>query len=330
MSPTLCCWWVLWCLATAGVVDAGSGRLNPRSPSSSSNQEQPRPKLLVILVQGVRADYIDHAVHQGFARLAQAGIRAEYVLPVFPSSPYPNAYSIATVVAVVHRTTAESALLCKIAYPNGVEQLAERQLPTSVERCRDEGVGHTAGQVRMSIGLARKFQLHQSPSHIPMVAEERKAPGSRMNRPRGGVSHAVAATAVAHFVVVNPPRPPPQWTLLCRKAQRDRKKERRQEEEKKKKLAFVSAFLTTHCHTRWRQSFRAKIDGDDRFGRRISIIFVDHHPQMALRGHASLIFRFPNSVVFASVVECTGDVPGLRRRPRMGSEASTPTRSGSR
>ncbi|KAL3200033.1 hypothetical protein MRX96_043637 [Rhipicephalus microplus] len=45
---------------------------------------------------GVRADYIDHAVHQGFARLAQAGIRAEYVLPVFPSSPYPNAYSIAT------------------------------------------------------------------------------------------------------------------------------------------------------------------------------------------------------------------------------------------
>ncbi|KAH7951478.1 hypothetical protein HPB52_009545 [Rhipicephalus sanguineus] len=96
MSTTLCWWWVLWCLAMAGVVAAGSGRLNPRSLSSSSNEQQPRPKLLVILVQGVRADYIDHAVHQGFARLAQSGIRAEYVLPVFPSSPYPNAYSIAT------------------------------------------------------------------------------------------------------------------------------------------------------------------------------------------------------------------------------------------
>ncbi|KAH7952143.1 hypothetical protein HPB52_019294 [Rhipicephalus sanguineus] len=96
MSTTMCWWWVLWCLAMAGVVAAGSGRLNPRSPSSSSNEQQPRPKLLVILVQGVRADYIDHAVHQGFARLAQSGIRAEYVLPVFPSSPYPNAYSIAT------------------------------------------------------------------------------------------------------------------------------------------------------------------------------------------------------------------------------------------
>ncbi|KAH6931117.1 hypothetical protein HPB50_022241 [Hyalomma asiaticum] len=97
MSTTLCWWWVLWCLAMAGVVAGtnANSRVHPRSPSNDE-QQHPRPKLLVILVQGVRADYIDHAVHQGFARLAQAGIRAEYVLPVFPSSPYPNAYSIAT------------------------------------------------------------------------------------------------------------------------------------------------------------------------------------------------------------------------------------------
>lgn len=102
--PTALCWWwwILWCLAMAGIASAatgttGNGRRQPRSPSSSDEEQQAtRPKLLVILVQGVRADYIDHAVHPGFARLAQGGIRAEYVLPVFPSSPYPNAYSIAT------------------------------------------------------------------------------------------------------------------------------------------------------------------------------------------------------------------------------------------
>lgn len=99
--PTALCWWwwILWCLAMAGIASAvtgttGNGRRQPRSPSEE--QQATRPKLLVILVQGVRADYIDHAVHPGFARLAQGGIRAEYVLPVFPSSPYPNAYSIAT------------------------------------------------------------------------------------------------------------------------------------------------------------------------------------------------------------------------------------------
>ncbi|KAH8033984.1 hypothetical protein HPB51_018495 [Rhipicephalus microplus] len=84
-------------------------------------------------------------------------------------------------VEVVRRTTAESAPLFKVAYPSAVKQLAEREVPTSVERGRYEGVGHTAGQARMSLGEARKFQLRLSLLHIPMVAEEQTTPGSRMN-----------------------------------------------------------------------------------------------------------------------------------------------------
>ncbi|XP_064471892.1 glycerophosphocholine cholinephosphodiesterase ENPP6-like [Ornithodoros turicata] len=62
------------------------------------NEDMPsqKQKLLVVLVQGVRLDYIDHDAHAGFARLARQGVRAEYVLPVFPATPYPNSYSIAT------------------------------------------------------------------------------------------------------------------------------------------------------------------------------------------------------------------------------------------
>lgn len=85
-------WWLLLALAISRSADAraamdkggggeGAEDHQPRNPASSSPESQDgppsRPKLLVILVQGVRADYIDHGVHQGFARLAQAGIRAE-------------------------------------------------------------------------------------------------------------------------------------------------------------------------------------------------------------------------------------------------------------
>lgn len=77
--------------------DAHGGATGSGGDDDNNNHgDRTRPKLIVVLVQGVRADYVDHEVHTGFERLARAGVRAEYVLPVFPSSPYPNAYSIAT------------------------------------------------------------------------------------------------------------------------------------------------------------------------------------------------------------------------------------------
>lgn len=77
--------------------DAHGGATGSGGDDDNNNlSDRSRPKLIVVLVQGVRADYVDHEVHTGFERLARAGVRAEYVLPVFPSSPYPNAYSIAT------------------------------------------------------------------------------------------------------------------------------------------------------------------------------------------------------------------------------------------
>ena len=54
-------------------------------------------KLLLIVVGGLRHDFVDRDPSLiGFPRLGLEGVKAEYLMPVFPSSAYPNWYSIAT------------------------------------------------------------------------------------------------------------------------------------------------------------------------------------------------------------------------------------------
>ncbi|XP_015909701.2 glycerophosphocholine cholinephosphodiesterase ENPP6-like [Parasteatoda tepidariorum] len=54
------------------------------------------PKLIVVLVDGVRWDLIDDPKLKGFKRITETGVRAPYVTPIFPSISYPNWYTIAT------------------------------------------------------------------------------------------------------------------------------------------------------------------------------------------------------------------------------------------
>lgn len=55
-------------------------------------------KLIVILVDGVRSDFIERDVRRlkSFKRISELGIHAKYSKPVFPANPVPNWYSIAT------------------------------------------------------------------------------------------------------------------------------------------------------------------------------------------------------------------------------------------
>lgn len=54
-------------------------------------------KLLLILVDGCRWDYPDEDPSlKGFRRLAENGVRAPYVAPIFPSNSYPNWYTLVT------------------------------------------------------------------------------------------------------------------------------------------------------------------------------------------------------------------------------------------
>lgn len=50
-----------------------------------------------MLVDGVRWDYLKESnTYKGFQKMEKNGVKAEYVVPIFPSNSYPNWYSIVT------------------------------------------------------------------------------------------------------------------------------------------------------------------------------------------------------------------------------------------
>lgn len=60
-------------------------------------QEQPeRPTLLLVSLDGFRWDFMELADTPALDRLAVAGVRAERLIPVFPTKTFPNHYTIVT------------------------------------------------------------------------------------------------------------------------------------------------------------------------------------------------------------------------------------------
>ncbi|RWS19538.1 ectonucleotide pyrophosphatase/phosphodiesterase family member 6-like protein [Leptotrombidium deliense] len=69
---------------------------------------QAKNKLILILADGVRYDYVADPNLKGFNQLAKHGVRAEYVQPIFPANSYPNWYTIVTAIffrCSVHKQT---------------------------------------------------------------------------------------------------------------------------------------------------------------------------------------------------------------------------------
>ena len=54
------------------------------------------PRVLLVSLDGFRWDYLDRAPAKRLRELAQRGVRAERMIPVFPSKTFPNHYSIVT------------------------------------------------------------------------------------------------------------------------------------------------------------------------------------------------------------------------------------------
>jgi len=63
----------------------------PASASPASG-----PPLILISIDGFRADYLDRGVSPNLAALAAGGVRAERMLPAFPSITFPNHYTLVT------------------------------------------------------------------------------------------------------------------------------------------------------------------------------------------------------------------------------------------
>ena len=55
-------------------------------------------KLFLLLLDGFRWDYfsLDGLQLRGFPRLFQEGVKAEYMVPSFPTNSYPNYYTLMT------------------------------------------------------------------------------------------------------------------------------------------------------------------------------------------------------------------------------------------
>ncbi|KAJ2640344.1 hypothetical protein GGF44_002586 [Coemansia sp. RSA 1694] len=72
----------------------GVGQGGARLVSNGTHWFQ--PTLILVSLDGFRADYLDRGITPELLRLGRRGLRADYMTPSFPSSTFPNHYSIAT------------------------------------------------------------------------------------------------------------------------------------------------------------------------------------------------------------------------------------------
>lgn len=64
--------------------------------SSKKQKKNTTPPLLLISFDGFRYDYLSKANTPNFDSLIANGVKAESLIPVFPSKTFPNHYSIVT------------------------------------------------------------------------------------------------------------------------------------------------------------------------------------------------------------------------------------------
>ena len=79
----------------------------PRAPSpeaepSSAPARATRQRVVLIGIDGFRADYVDRPQAVNLRRLAARGVRADRLIPAFPSKTFPNHYTIVTGLTPEH------------------------------------------------------------------------------------------------------------------------------------------------------------------------------------------------------------------------------------
>lgn len=82
-------WTIILLLAATAVAAQGSGGVN-------SPEQRDKPYLVLVSLDGFRWDFQDLHETPALDRLTANGVRAEQMIPVFPTLTFPNHYSIAT------------------------------------------------------------------------------------------------------------------------------------------------------------------------------------------------------------------------------------------
>jgi len=92
----------LWLVLVGGCAAAGAtpARVAPL-----------RAAVLLVSIDGFRADYLDRPQARQLRRLANQGVRARWLTPVFPSKTFPNHYSIVTGLYPEHHGIVSNTML---------------------------------------------------------------------------------------------------------------------------------------------------------------------------------------------------------------------------
>lgn len=67
----------------------------PTTPAAVA-QEKPAHKLLLVSIDGLRADALDRGITPNLQRIIDGGVRAEWMTPSYPSLTFPNHYTLVT------------------------------------------------------------------------------------------------------------------------------------------------------------------------------------------------------------------------------------------
>lgn len=66
------------------------------TPSSPTTRDATPPAVLLVSIDGLRADMLDRGISPNLSRLAREGVRAEGMTPSYPSLTFPNHYTLVT------------------------------------------------------------------------------------------------------------------------------------------------------------------------------------------------------------------------------------------
>ncbi len=91
-------WALLLPLAVGGCRVVAPSRAAPerQAPAAPETPAAPAKHIVLISFDGFRSDYIDRPAAKHLRALAARGVRAERMIPVFPSKTFPNHYTIVT------------------------------------------------------------------------------------------------------------------------------------------------------------------------------------------------------------------------------------------
>jgi ectonucleotide pyrophosphatase/phosphodiesterase family protein 5 len=124
------------------------GDMSPSEPSAAVRS--PKSPLILVSIDGFRWDYLNRGITPNLSALAASGVRAERMLPSFPSVTFPNHYTLVTGLYPDHHGVVNNTF--EDAHLSGVFHMS-----TKDEAWWDEGTPIWVSAERQGVRTATEF-----------------------------------------------------------------------------------------------------------------------------------------------------------------------------